>query len=170
MQNRVSHSRETACSQLPSSVCKCAREACSVSAADCALHDSTHSGKQPILLAVCVCAAAFGVRAAVCALHDVAQPGKLLSAVHIQCVYVQQPLASVLQTVPRSTLREAACCQLLSCCVCMCRRNLYLPEDVLQTLEVFVMERKQLLAELTAAAEFQTATSTLTPGVPCCTA
>lgn len=51
----------------------------------------------------------------------------------------------------------------------MCRRNLYLPEDVLQTLEVFVMERKQLLAELTAAAEFQTATNTLTPGVPCCT-
>lgn len=48
----------------------------------------------------------------------------------------------------------------------MCR-SLFLPEDVLQTLEVFVMERKQLLAELTAAAEQETAVNTLTPGLFC---
>lgn len=42
-------------------------------------------------------------------------------------------------------------------------RSLFLPDDVLQTLEVFVMERKQLLAELTAAAEQETAVNTLTP-------
>ena len=47
----------------------------------------------------------------------------------------------------------------------MAYRTLLLPEDVLQTLEVFVMERKQLLAELTAAAEQETATNTLTPGL-----
>lgn len=52
--------------------------------------------------------------------------------------------------------------------MCLLCRSLFLPDDVLQTLEVFVMERKQLLAELTAAAEQETAVNTLTPGLSCC--
>ena len=48
--------------------------------------------------------------------------------------------------------------------VAACRTKLHLPEDVLQTLKVFVMEPKQLLAELNAAAEDENPPNTLSPG------